>query len=79
MKVGVPKEIKNHEYRVGVIPAGVHALIERKYEVVVQSGAGEVTHQGFAEDVNRPFRAYADIAGQAADHNRSTSATSCCS
>lgn len=40
MKVGVPKEIKNHEYRVGLIPAGVHALVERGHEVVVQLGAG---------------------------------------
>ncbi len=40
MKVGVPKEIKNHEYRVGVIPAGVQALVERGHEVVVQTGAG---------------------------------------
>ena len=48
MKVGVPKEIKNHEYRVGVIPAGVHALAERKHEVVVQAGAGEKI--GFADD-----------------------------
>ena len=40
MKVGVPKEIKDHEYRVGVIPAGVQALVERGHEVVVQAGAG---------------------------------------
>ncbi len=48
MKVGVPKEIKNHEYRVGLIPAGVHALVERKHKVVVQSGAGEKI--GFPDD-----------------------------
>jgi alanine dehydrogenase len=48
MKVGVPKEIKNHEYRVGAIPAGVHALAERKHDVVVQSGAGEKI--GFSDD-----------------------------
>ena len=48
MKVGVPKEIKNHEYRVGVIPAGVHALVERGHEVVVQAGAG--VKAGFADD-----------------------------
>lgn len=40
MKVGVPKEIKDHEYRVGVIPAGVKALVERGHQVVVQAGAG---------------------------------------
>ena len=48
MKVGIPKEIKNHEYRVGAIPAGVHALTGRGHKVVVQSGAGEKT--GFADD-----------------------------
>ncbi|HXT51683.1 MAG TPA: alanine dehydrogenase [Thermoanaerobaculia bacterium] len=40
MKVGVPKEIKNHEYRVGLIPAVVHALVERGHQVVVEKGAG---------------------------------------
>ena len=52
MKVGVPKEIKNHEYRVGVIPAGVHALVERGHEVVVQTGAGAkagFTDQAYVE------------------------------
>ena len=44
----VPQEIKDHEYRVGLIPAGVHALTERQHEVVVQSGAGEKI--GFADD-----------------------------
>jgi alanine dehydrogenase len=40
MLVGVPKEIKDHEYRVGLTPAGVHALCERGHLVCVQSGAG---------------------------------------
>ena len=48
MKVGIPKEIKNHEYRVGAIPAGVHALVERGHQVVVQAGAG--AKAGFADD-----------------------------
>jgi alanine dehydrogenase len=38
--IGVPKEIKNHEYRVGVTPAGVHALVERGHEVLVEAQAG---------------------------------------
>jgi alanine dehydrogenase len=38
--IGVPKEIKNHEYRVGVTPAGVHALVQRGHEVLVESQAG---------------------------------------
>ncbi|HBL26274.1 MAG TPA: alanine dehydrogenase, partial [Acidobacteria bacterium] len=40
MRIGIPKEIKDHEYRVGMIPAGVHALVEAGHEVVVQEGAG---------------------------------------
>jgi len=41
MKVGVPKEIKNNEYRVGMTPAGVEMLVKAGHEVFVQKGAGE--------------------------------------
>ena len=40
MKIGVPKEIKIHEYRVGLVPAGVRELVDAGHQVVVQSGAG---------------------------------------
>lgn len=40
MQIGVPKEIKNHEYRVGLTPASVRALTARGHGVLVQSGAG---------------------------------------
>ena len=40
MRIGVPKEIKVHEYRVGLVPAGVRELTAAGHEVVVQSGAG---------------------------------------
>jgi len=40
MRIGVPKEIKNHEYRVGLTPGSVRELIARGHEVIVQSGAG---------------------------------------
>jgi len=40
MLVGVPREIKDHEYRVGLTPAGVHALRERGHQVCVETGAG---------------------------------------
>jgi alanine dehydrogenase len=40
MKIGIPREVKNHEYRVGMIPAGVHALVEAGHEVRVEEGAG---------------------------------------
>jgi len=40
MKIGVPSEIKNHEYRVGLVPSSVRELTIRGHEVFVQSGAG---------------------------------------
>src|SRR6188768_3356102 len=41
MKVGVPKEVKNHEYRVAITPIGVHELVAHGHEVVIEKGAGE--------------------------------------
>ena len=41
MRVGVPSEVKNHEYRVAATPAGVHELVTHGHEVLVQRGAGE--------------------------------------
>lgn len=41
MKIGLPKEIKDNEYRVGLTPAGVHALTAAGHEVFVQKTAGE--------------------------------------
>ncbi len=40
MKVGIPKELKNHEYRVAITPAGVHELVRSGHDVFVQKGAG---------------------------------------
>jgi 8-oxo-dGTP pyrophosphatase MutT (NUDIX family) len=40
MKVGVPREVKNHEYRVAITPAGVHELARGGHQVVIQAGAG---------------------------------------
>lgn len=40
MLVGVPKEIKNHEYRVAITPAGVVELIKNGHEVIVEKSAG---------------------------------------
>ncbi|MGE5028087.1 MAG: alanine dehydrogenase [Betaproteobacteria bacterium] len=41
MLIGVPREIKNHEYRVGLTPAGVRALADDGHQVLVESHAGE--------------------------------------
>ena len=40
MRIGVPKEIKNHEYRVGLVPAGVRELVASGHQVLVQTSAG---------------------------------------
>jgi alanine dehydrogenase len=40
MKVGVPREVKNHEYRVAITPAGVHELTRHGHEVYVEKDAG---------------------------------------
>jgi alanine dehydrogenase len=40
MKVGVPKEVKNHEYRVAITPAGVHELVRDGHEVYIEQNAG---------------------------------------
>ncbi len=62
MHVGVPKEIKVHEYRVGLTPAGVRELTARGHRVLVETGAG--TAIGLDDDQYR--RAGADIAADAA-------------
>jgi alanine dehydrogenase len=48
MKIGLPKEIKDNEYRVGLTPAGVHALVGAGHTLFVQKTAGEGS--GFADD-----------------------------
>jgi alanine dehydrogenase len=40
MKIGVPTEVKVHEYRVGLVPSGVRELVHAGHQVLVQSGAG---------------------------------------
>ena len=48
MKVGIPKEIKNNESRVGMTPGGVFELIKNNHEVFVQSTAGD--NSGFLDE-----------------------------
>ncbi|MFJ1708324.1 alanine dehydrogenase [Kitasatospora sp. NPDC088346] len=40
MKVGIPREVKNHEYRVAITPAGVHELVRNGHEVFIEDNAG---------------------------------------
>ena len=42
MRIGMPKEIKPDEYRVGLVPASVREAVHHGHEVFIQSGAGEV-------------------------------------
>ncbi|MCP5161742.1 MAG: alanine dehydrogenase [Hahellaceae bacterium] len=48
MRIGIPKEIKKHEYRVGMTPAGVRELVAFGHQVLVQYGAGEGA--GFSDE-----------------------------
>ncbi|NVJ59991.1 MAG: alanine dehydrogenase [Gammaproteobacteria bacterium] len=48
MLIGVPKEIKNHEYRVGMVPASVRELIAHGHDVIVEHNAG--IGIGFTDD-----------------------------
>ena len=40
MKIGVPKEVKNNEYRVGLTPESVSELVKNNHEVFIQKNAG---------------------------------------
>jgi len=62
MQIGVPKEIKDHEYRVGITPSGVQALVRAGHYVRVQAGAG--ARIGFSDETFRA--AGASIAADAA-------------
>jgi alanine dehydrogenase len=51
VKVGIPREVKNHEYRVAITPAGVHEFVRAGHEVFVETGAGlgsSITDDEFA-------------------------------
>jgi alanine dehydrogenase len=48
MKIGIPKEIKTKEYRVGIIPSGVKILVQSGHEVYIEKDAGEKS--GFSND-----------------------------
>jgi len=63
MRIGVPKEIKVHEYRVGLVPAGVRELVGGGHEVLVETGAGN----GIGVDDAQYKAAGASIANTAAE------------
>ena len=48
MLIGVPREIKNHEYRIGLTPAGARELVANGHQVMVQRDGGKA---GFHLDI----------------------------
>ncbi|MET8796892.1 alanine dehydrogenase [Nocardia sp. NPDC004568] len=48
MRIGIPRELKTHEYRVAITPAGAHELVRRGHTVVIEAGAG--TGSSFADE-----------------------------
>jgi alanine dehydrogenase len=68
MKVGVPAEVKNHEYRVAITPAGVHELARAGHEVFVEAAAGEgsrIADEDFAAAGAKIGRTADDVWGTA--------------
>ena len=63
MLIGVPKEIKTHEYRVGLVPASVRELIHNGHQVLVETNAGS----GIGFDDQAYVAAGAGIAKNAAE------------
>lgn len=63
MIIGVPKEVKDHESRVGIVPAGVKALADAGHKVVVETNAGALSSMPDSDYKS----AGAEIAGSAAD------------
>ena len=63
MRIGVPREIKVHEYRVGMVPAGVRELTAAGHEVLIETGAGN----GIGVDDAQFRAAGASIAANAAE------------
>jgi len=63
MRIGVPREIKVHEYRVGMVPAGARELIAAGHEVLIETGAGN----GIGVDDAQFRTAGATIAASAAE------------
>ena len=56
MRVGVAKEIKKHEYRVGLTPANAKAYISAGHQVVIEKGAGVRTRDFRTRHIWMPVR-----------------------
>lgn len=68
MKIGVPTEVKDNEFRVGITPVGVHELVRNGHEVLVQRGAGEgssITDEQYTAEGATIVEAADDVWGDA--------------
>ncbi len=68
MKVGVPSEVKNNEFRVGITPVGVNELVSRGHEVLIEKGAGlgsSITDEEFVAQGARILDEADDVWGEA--------------
>ena len=68
VKVGVPSEVKNHEYRVAITPVGVHELRRNGHEVLIQKGAGlgsSITDDDFRSQGAKIIDSADDVWGEA--------------
>ena len=60
MIIGVPKEIKNHEYRVGLTPRSVKELVRNGHKVMVQTNAGNGIGASDNEYIENGARNFSD-------------------
>lgn len=68
MRIGTPKEIKNHEYRVGLTPAGVRELVSHGHEVLIEATAGlgiGITDEQYVAAGARIVKTAAEVFAQA--------------
>src|SRR5690606_17411383 len=64
VKVGIPREVKDHEYRVAITPAGTHELVRAGHEVLIETGAGagsSIPDEEYAAAGARILPAAADV------------------
>jgi alanine dehydrogenase len=68
VKVGVPSEVKNNEFRVGITPVGVNELVSRGHEILIQKGAGlgsSITDEEYVSQGARIIDSADDVWGEA--------------
>jgi alanine dehydrogenase len=68
MLIGIPKEIKNHEYRVGATPAGVREMVDAGHQVIVEKNAGaaiDFSDNQYLEAGAKIVNSAKDVYGQA--------------